>query len=127
MIPLTTLEKVIAGITYKPGWSISCLPLSHDSIRINICMKVWTMAPLTPDLSSLTVTFSIIHHGYAMLSRDESITLLYRLIRECEEHEIKEWLLIDGVKVYDPHVPGSVHEYRSSKNPETVSGIVVPI
>lgn len=111
-----TVEDVCAlirSLKYKPHHTFGC--------TVETCgVRAYLNYPLThhnpPGVTIRNVTFlafDILVTAKAIQAAtvDTMTAVLYRWIVRCEEHEMKEWFRVDGVKVYDPHVPGSIHGY----------------
>lgn len=117
---MTTLEEVLSSIQYKPHYAFSC---QIEAGGLRIVMDMWLAHQNPPGVTIrdvTTISFDmLLSAGWERLDREQSIRILYKWIRECEEHEMKEWFRVDGVKVYDPHVSESPHEYAGKQNPFT--------
>jgi hypothetical protein len=101
---LRRLRSILAGVTYKPSFSIEAE--SVEGRTSEICLMVSMRAP-DVETGNETVVFrvkSIWDFELADMS-DLSIVenCILSIIRDMEEHEMREWLKYKGICVRNPH------------------------
>lgn len=117
------IERIIREIKYKPGWELFVND-QGDNFIIYINMPIIATPPfVTPDESMKYVVFSTTVYANIhahKLTRKHIIYKVFELIKECEIHEMKEWYVVNGIKVYDPHKHDSIHQYKDKNSDDTV-------
>jgi hypothetical protein len=93
---MSRLSEILNRIEYRPGWSFD---IDGDQFLIT--------APLIDSRTRLpkTLTFGWPMEDYFGCESAESF--LYECLRQVAFHEVGEWLVIDGVRYYDPHDPAA--------------------
>lgn len=103
MIPgvMTPAEvwAVLRRMKYKPGWQfiIDTSPLSDDW-EVIVRGKVQCVDTGEPTTVTFRRTTTL-----EFFSEDEVVRFIRSIIRDLEEHEVKEWLKVDGVQFENPH------------------------
>lgn len=101
------LVRLIAAITYKPGWVFRVRLAGHGSVY---SMRIVLSAewPVTDVATGRSIQLYR-ETGYAawdlVRASDADIIrhFIYRFIWQAEEHEMHEWFKVDGEHVVDPH------------------------
>ena len=110
MTPFERLDALLRRVTYKPGWSLSLSRLRRPDWSPQPWDPLYlTISFTTTDVTTgLPVTISNMGDVYpefiSRLTDGEIVdTVLTSAIRNMEEHELREWLKLDGICVRDPH------------------------
>lgn len=88
---------LVGRVRYKTGWKLEVLPGEGDSIlRVSV---------LTQDADGtglpITVIFKYILPDVS--GSEEAIRAICQTLAQVEMHEVAEFFLVSGVRVYDPH------------------------
>jgi hypothetical protein len=99
VLTLEALRAEMARVTYKPGWSFRLYQHRWEGVWLAITVELpdaeWPSRMMT--ICVRTAVPPIPHATYL------HEWLAYRLGRT-ELHEMREFLRVDGEKIYDPHV-----------------------
>src|SRR5271169_1538795 len=105
------LHKVAEGISYKPGWTLLISgrtyqlgPQTHDPYMYSISAQctvedVVTRNPIMLQGGHITI------YAEHVDRKDEKLVveMIFRCIRELENHEMEEQFQYNGIRIYDPH------------------------
>ena len=91
-------RAILARITYKPGRSFRLVG------ELSVVMEA-DLADATRPACNINLSFikPIPPHDIALWNEYDLLQHVKRLCAYAEEHEIKEWLKIDGKCIDDPH------------------------
>ncbi len=95
---------ILNAVSYKPGYRLEIGDIWHESV-----LTVMLRTAEIPDASNPGRKTQIIFQktlDLIDLNLREAWwvqNFIYRLFQEWEEHEMYEWLKIDGVQIQDPH------------------------
>lgn len=99
---LTAAQACLARVRYRPGWTFTLYQGDfegpHLRIRADVENSYRPGQTVALDIHS-PVPLAVIADGPALLRY-----LAWRL-QIVESHEMREWLKLDGVVVFDPHAP----------------------
>ncbi len=99
------MEGILDGFTYKRDWTFH-LELQGDVWAVRIAWRSWDSR--NPDRKTdvaLNWTLPTIRQSVPLENqRLYLIRGLRRKIHECETHEADEFMLFDGVRLFDPHL-----------------------
>lgn len=95
------IQRVIDAIRYKPGW---CL---HASIAPSKVELWWSF--IAADYTDEDAT-SKLRHGrlwfiFGTVTEDALVKTALAAALQAEEHECREALTYQGVRLFDPHTP----------------------
>lgn len=96
-----TLQKALARLTYKPGWAFGV-----DFGRLFVVFDTFdaTSKRLRRVQGEMVrpVPLRLVHQVNRGRTRG-FYDWIAKLLREREEHEVREWLKVDGKHMVDPH------------------------
>lgn len=100
------MASIVAAIAYKPGWR---LLLRRDAgRRPYLQVEVTAEAAASIDSQSRDGTRTPWRSGKRYLSthmcRQEVVGAAFALIRDAEEHELREWFRYCGAAIFNPHI-----------------------
>lgn len=94
------VHKVAAGVSYKPGWRLSCVAgPRRTSLWWFFPAPDWAVDEVVKDWHSREWT---IHTDE--LSEDSLIKTAFAAALQAEEHECREAFSYRGVRLFDPHL-----------------------
>lgn len=96
------MERLLERITYKPGVRLSIWRSVHDE---RLTLGIIAAVPSVDDPSRTIEIQSTVSLPAWQLGEAGILRKVRRLVKELENHEVDEWLRVDGVPVRDPH-PG---------------------
>jgi hypothetical protein len=115
-VTLADVERLVASITYKPGWRIwterppaEQLVKNRWAFRNEEAGLKFHITAQVPDAyrpgAQIQVKQSRLISGYDLLDMPEEmlIEVLYGMIRDAEQHETEEFFQINGKRPFDPH------------------------
>jgi hypothetical protein len=98
-----------SAITYKPGWVII---LGYDGNRPYLQAEVGAESDLTLDPTGKSSGRTPWKSGKRYLSyhmcRQEVVGAVFGLIKDAEEHEMREWFRYKGRSIFNPHIDPDV-------------------
>ena len=102
----TDFERIVKRIDYKPGFNLNIdYALEHrGAARLWLQMDV--ECAYKRDGTKASVQSADLIHTDIFHSDQEAVRYLYGRIRSLEMHELDEWFLYDGVRLFDPHKKG---------------------
>lgn len=102
-------RSIIEQITYKPGWAFI---LGDDGERYFVQASVSVESDLTMDPTRRSAERTPWKSGKRYLSsfmcRQEVVGLVFSLIKDAEEHELREWFRYRGASIFNPHLDPDV-------------------
>lgn len=103
MLSLQELRSELARVTYKPAWRFFLYEHGHGE---GVWLSIRAELPDARRRGKTTVVN--IRTGVPPIPTTEYFHawLMYRLGR-IESHELREFYRVDGVRLCDPHAPGS--------------------
>lgn len=100
MLTTSELQAIVGRITYKPGWLIQVYDGDWEGQHVAITAKVYD-STRPGEMVTLDV--------HSMLPPQQSNDTFLRWIAwrlaRIEVHEMREFLMLDGRPVFDPHAP----------------------
>ena len=100
-----TLEELSAfteRVTYKPGYAISAFVMGSGAM-LRIMTAMTEDADKPDDKDFVSNNYFISEQELAAMTEEHLVQVIKAQVRYLEEHEIKEWLKIDGLNVDNPH------------------------
>ncbi len=108
---LLDIEKLVASITYKPGWIIA-VGTDGEGNRPYVQAHVTDESDLTMDPTGKSAERTPWASGKRYLSffmcRQEIVGAVFGLIKDAEEHETREWFRYRGASIFNPHLDPDV-------------------
>ncbi len=106
MIQLERVRKLLARVTYKPGWRFCVAP--HSYLGITLVVDYTTNDINNPTAPITVGTARLFDEMQLENMKDEDIVVhcIGGTIRDLEDHEFREHFRIDGHCVLDPHPEG---------------------
>ena len=105
--PADTLERLVAGLTYRPGWSFRLENVDRGQGSAGLTLEIFVRGPDTNDVNR---TISVVHYMIvpaASYNEQSWRRWLFEQILLVERHEAMEFFRIDGVQPFAPnHGPG---------------------
>lgn len=95
-----TLKNILLHLSYKPGWKFEVEESVSYGLRLVATMSVPDAQTGKPTVIGLAELLLIPPSDWG---QDYALDLIKKLIQKMEEHEMKEWLKVDGECVDDPH------------------------
>lgn len=96
----TTLKDILLHLSYKPGWKFEVEESVGYGLRLVATMSVPDAQTGKPTVIGLAELLPTPPPDW---DQDYALSLIKKLIQKMEEHEMKEWLRLDGECVDDPH------------------------
>lgn len=96
-------ESFVHTISYKPGWDFEI------ENRVEFGAKLLAISYRAQDNRSTERRTITVYEKFALPNQGTSLrkslaeNLVLNLVRRLEDHETRESLLFDGVRVFDPH------------------------
>ncbi len=97
------VELLLARVTYKPGWKIKLVDGGDFDGRIEVWFKGQDATRKRDGELILTMSTPIPPLYTFENERDFLRFLRSRVLLQAEQHEIDEWLQVDGVAPFYPH------------------------
>lgn len=91
----TFLER----ITYRPGWSITCIDRGDGSLYLFLSANVIN-AYHHAETTMLNSAYPL---RTELLTEKEMLQEVYEALKVVELHELGEFLVLDGTRPFDPH------------------------
>jgi hypothetical protein len=108
-VKIYEMREIIESITYKHGWEIE---LDHDD-RPYIQLRVIGTDSVT---HQRTVWKSGKRYLSPHMCRQEIVGAVFGLIKDAEEHEMREWFRYKGASIFNPHLdPDALAEVAKKK------------
>lgn len=100
---------IVRSIKYKPGWDFDVVVPDEELDRVFPgylpMLRILATVPHRDNPATSVVVEARAPIPFAY--EDMDLGVIYRWIREVavglELHEVDEWFLVDGVRVFDPH------------------------
>lgn len=108
------VAELLSKLKYKPGWSFEMRALPGE-LHVRVEAKV-PDSDGSRDLITLYAGNTLSLARVDLFDEFKLWTLVEALIRQIEDHEIREWLRIDGEPVIDPHPKYESHSRRHAAN-----------
>ncbi|WP_062120293.1 hypothetical protein [Aureimonas sp. AU40] len=103
------IREIVSAITYKPGWTLS---VGLDGNRPFIQASVSIESDLTADPTRKTTERTPWKSGKRYLStfmcRQEIVGAVFGMIKDAEEHEVREWFRYRNASIFNPHLDPDV-------------------
>ena len=84
-----SFEALLTQISYKPGWRFEFHPPANVELRV-ATIDSW------PPHAALETSFET--SVWSCCDRDAFIAAVLGLVRQAEEHELREWFKVDGAR-----------------------------
>jgi hypothetical protein len=95
---LHEVEAVLSRITYKPGWTLKAW---NDQGSFDMLLRITMPVPCRDTGKPIMVTQ--IRAIYPFEDERRLIQFVRCCLHDLEIHEADEMLLVDGVRMFDPH------------------------
>lgn len=105
---LADCVDVLSRITYKSGWSFHIPQATWESYTPPMFDLVIdsTVPNCYPPHDSVTVTYRRAGNLNALRNEEAFLSFVRSAIRQREQHEADEWLVVDGKRRWNPHRKG---------------------
>ena len=105
MIKFSEIVEIVNAISYKPNWVFE-VHGAPDRNPPHVRPYLQATVTDTPDSQTgeLTLWKSAKHYLSYHMCRQEIVGTVFRLIRDAEEHEMREWFRYRGRGIYNPHI-----------------------
>jgi hypothetical protein len=104
MITYEDIGRVISEITYKPDWTIA---LSRDGWSTGDG-RPYVQVAVSNGIDSVTGDIThwrgAKHYLSYHMCRQEIVGVVFKAIRDAEEHEMREWFRYRNCSIYNPHL-----------------------
>lgn len=98
------VQRLVDRVRYKPFFKIFVRDMGYE-VLISLTLTTQDANALTQDrLICVTMPFTLTYEMLMIMDERAFYENLRENIRKLEYHEVDEWLRVDEVKVYDPHV-----------------------
>ncbi len=98
-----TLTELIARLSYKPNVRMVADETDSEDLWLMLSCNV----PCAVKRDGSTVTVELHYRMYRkiweMMKDPCRLVWVRRCLDEAERHEVREWLALDGARVFDPH------------------------
>jgi hypothetical protein len=94
--------RVLAGVTYKPGWSFAATAYDGGALYIE-AFHTETDSRNGTELPAFARRIPLRWPIYTASTDEGVLAWVRHCIHEWEVHEADEWLRFDGNHVHDPH------------------------
>jgi hypothetical protein len=96
---LQQISALVAQVTYKPNWHIALFGTPESMyIQLEVTDSVCTVTKQPVDWKSGKRYLS------PFMCSQEIIGVCFGLIKDAEEHEMREWFRYKGASIYNPHI-----------------------
>jgi len=104
------MRQIIEQIQYKPNWNILFF---EGTERPYIQLKVLGNCSITGDLVPWVSGKRFLSY---FMSNQEIVGSVFALIKDAEDHEMREFFRYKGKAIYNPHLdPDKLAEFASKK------------
>ncbi|TAJ97178.1 MAG: hypothetical protein EPO10_17720 [Reyranella sp.] len=102
MMTSQEIKEIVSSITYKPDWAIK---VGKDGDRLFLQATVAGEDSVTacPTVWKTGKRYLSLH-----MSRQEVVGAVFGLIKDAEEHEMREWFRYRGASIFNPHLDPDV-------------------
>lgn len=106
------IQAIVFAITYKPGWEIWLYEGTPNDQRPYVQIHVTEESDASLDSAlhdgTRTPWKSAKRHLSPFMCRQEIVGLVFGLIKDAEEHEMREWFRYRGASIFNPHLDPDV-------------------
>lgn len=126
---LTEMAEIVHNCSYKPGWYVA-VRINEDRPYIQLCITEESDSSL--DSVTRDGTRTPWSSGKRYLSehmcRQEVVGAVFGLIKDAEEHEMREWFRYKNASIFNPHLDPEAlvtvakvrRNFNMRKNPMTM-------
>lgn len=109
MLARSEIREIVSRVTYKPGWMV-LLGSDRDRTFVQVSVDERSDATLDPTgrSSERTPWKSSKRYLSPHMCRQEVVGAVFGLIKDAEEHELREWFRYRGASIYNPHLDPDV-------------------
>lgn len=97
------LKAFFKRFRYKSGWFFEVMEADCDSVMVKITYHATDVAT---GKQTLIVSSRIFHAALLRIPNEDFLKIVRNELVKAEMHEMNEWIMFDGVRVFDPHKGG---------------------
>lgn len=113
-ITVDDIIDIVHSITYKPGWRILLGSGGDKGGRYYIQVVVDETAGIDSVTKKPTSWKSGKRYLSPFMCKQEIVGVCFSIIKEAEEHEMREWFRYKGRSIYNPHLsPDALAEFAA--------------